>query len=212
LLQTLFLFAPDLRKGILPLPIGPGRVAPINALDVCKLALTILREPARHDHKAYHLVGTELVNGLELARIASDALGRPVRFIDIHPVGCKNLLIDSGVEEPIADGLVEVFLEISRNRYAFSDDLLTKVTGLPSSTIYAFFLQNKERFTVPSGAARVVEEGAELMPPAPSVVPSTQAVGARPVVATGGYYGPTSAITSGYGRYRARGLDPRTMV
>lgn len=128
--QTLFLLSPDLVRRALPLPIGNGKVAMISTLDIGKVALKIFENPAIHFNRAYHLTGSELLGGHEMAKIASQSLNRDIRFINVTPNGAKKLLLDSGLEDWLCDEFLELFQNISQGRYEFcTSDLLQSLTG-----------------------------------------------------------------------------------
>lgn len=111
------------------------------------------------------MTGPEVVNGNQLARIASKALQKDIKYINITPSGCKKLLEDSGLETWVADGFLELFDEIANNKYAFeTHDLLYSLTGKRSTSLYTFFEQHRERFTGPALASVVREEPSEGMP------------------------------------------------
>ena len=76
----------------------------------------VCREHDRHANKAYHLTGPEIVSGHDIAAIATRALNRPVRYINISLANCKKLMMDSGLEEWLANGFNGLFEEIGKNR------------------------------------------------------------------------------------------------
>ena len=115
--QALFMFTPDIRKGVLPLPIKDGLFAPLDDEDAAEFAISLFLNPDRHASKAYHLTGPEIVSGHDIAAIASRALNRTVRYVNVSPANCKKLMMDSGVEEWLADSFNGMFEEISKNQY-----------------------------------------------------------------------------------------------
>ena len=60
-------------------PAGGGRTAFIDARDVAAVAAKVLTEPG-HERQAYELTGGEALGYAEVARILSEALGRPLRY------------------------------------------------------------------------------------------------------------------------------------
>lgn len=62
-------------------PAGRGRVAWIDLADVADVAARVFSEPERHDGQAYTLTGPEAIDVAEAARIVSDTLGRPIRYV-----------------------------------------------------------------------------------------------------------------------------------
>jgi uncharacterized protein YbjT (DUF2867 family) len=70
--QNLFAHAEEIRKlGIISLPIGRGKCAPLHVLDVARAACAILSNPNLHVRKAYDLVGPgrQILNTMPNSRI-----------------------------------------------------------------------------------------------------------------------------------------------
>jgi NAD(P)H dehydrogenase (quinone) len=88
--------------GVLPIPTGAHRNAPPSNEDIARVAVGALLDPHRHDGRAYRPTGPKLLSGNDIAEAVGDALGRPVRHIDIPPrmfmravrVGAKQLGAD----------------------------------------------------------------------------------------------------------------------
>jgi hypothetical protein len=138
---------------------------------------------SRHYNKAYHLTGPELLSGEDMAKIASQALDRDVKFINVTPMGCKRLMMDSGLEEWLADGFVEWFDQIADGKFDFdTHELLTSMTGTKSTTLYHFFRENREKFSAEEeekGKERKEErkEGAAKIQAVEEVKPSKREYG-----------------------------------
>jgi uncharacterized protein YbjT (DUF2867 family) len=71
------------RDGTLRLPFGSGRTSPIDSLDVAEVIATILANPAGHVGKVYELTGPKSQDARSLAAEYSEALGRPVTYVDV---------------------------------------------------------------------------------------------------------------------------------
>jgi hypothetical protein len=57
-------------------------------------------------------------------------------------------MVDSGMEDHIADGFLEWIDQIASDDYDFdTHELLTSMTGLKSTTLYHFFREHSDRFT-----------------------------------------------------------------
>jgi len=70
--------------GVLPVPTA-GRNAPPSNEDIARVAVGALRDPHRHDGRAYRPTGPTMLSGAEIADAVGEALGRRVRPIDIPP-------------------------------------------------------------------------------------------------------------------------------
>src|SRR5262249_17898462 len=71
------------RDGTIRLPFGSGRTSPIAARDVAEVAAAVLASPGAHIGKVYDLTGPRSRDMHALAAELSDALGRPVRYVDV---------------------------------------------------------------------------------------------------------------------------------
>jgi NAD(P)H dehydrogenase (quinone) len=70
-------------KGIIRLPVGNGRHAPIASEDIGRVAAALLQSPAQHAGRTYPLFGPVEMNHEQLAAELTIALGRPIIFQDI---------------------------------------------------------------------------------------------------------------------------------
>src|SRR5271170_2412413 len=79
-------------KGILRLPAGKGRHAPIGAEDQGRVIAAILQNPAEHKGQTYPLFGPVEMDHEQMASELSEALGRKIVFQNI-PIDeyCKSL-------------------------------------------------------------------------------------------------------------------------
>jgi uncharacterized protein YbjT (DUF2867 family) len=67
-------------KGILRLPVGNGRHAPIGAEDQGRVIAAILQSPGEHKGQTYPLFGPVEMDHEQMARELSEALGRKIVF------------------------------------------------------------------------------------------------------------------------------------
>lgn len=68
--------------GVIRGPAGDGRCAAVARVDVARAAVAVLQDPGAHAGRTYDLTGPEALSFAEVARVVSDALGRPVTFYD----------------------------------------------------------------------------------------------------------------------------------
>jgi hypothetical protein len=165
--QTLFLFAPDISKGVLPLCWKDGRCAPLNVRDAARMAICQFLDPQQHEYKAYHVTGPEILTGNDMAVQMSRALGREIRYVNVLPANCRRLMVDSGLAEWMADALCEIYQDIADNKFAFETrDLVESMTGKSAVRLYDFVLSNADRFTHTRVGEKVTETTAEALPSA----------------------------------------------
>ncbi len=80
--QNLLLLRDLVRKGQLPIPIGSGRFAPIDADDVGMAVCKILKEPGHHAGKVYNLTGPTALTTEEMAKTLDEIIGQDVKPSD----------------------------------------------------------------------------------------------------------------------------------
>ena len=79
-------------KGIIRLPVGKGRHAPIGAEDQGRVIAAILRDPSGHAGQTYPLFGPVEMDHDQMAAELSEALGRKIVFQDVSiEEYCKSL-------------------------------------------------------------------------------------------------------------------------
>lgn len=71
------------RDGTIRLPFGTGRTSPVDVLDVAEVVATILANPTAHIGKVYELTGPRSQDMIAHATEYSEALGRPVTYVDV---------------------------------------------------------------------------------------------------------------------------------
>jgi NAD(P)H dehydrogenase (quinone) len=67
--------------GVFPWPYGDSRNAPPSNEDIARVAVTALKEPARHDGKRYRPTGPTLLGAEDMAHAIGRAVGRTVRVV-----------------------------------------------------------------------------------------------------------------------------------
>jgi NAD(P)H dehydrogenase (quinone) len=105
--------------GVLPMARTGGRLnAPPSNEDIARVAVGALLDPHRHDGRAYRPTGPKLLSGKDIADAVGEALGRPVRLMEIPSwmflravrVGAKRLGIDMYFESGLRHYLPETGL------------------------------------------------------------------------------------------------------
>lgn len=80
--QNLLLLKDMVKKGQLPVPIGSGKFAPIDADDMGLAVCKILKEPSKHQGKCYNLTGPVAMSTEEMAKKLSELVGQEVKASD----------------------------------------------------------------------------------------------------------------------------------
>jgi uncharacterized protein YbjT (DUF2867 family) len=136
------------------LPFGTARTAPIDARDVAEVIAAILVSPTAHIGKVYELTGPRSQNMHGVAAEYSEALGRPIRYVDVPFDQWR----DQGVRtHNLSDHVSEHFLTMARlhaaNRYDRLTHNVEALIGRPATSIRDFVAQHKEVFDKQVAAA-----------------------------------------------------------
>ena len=71
------------RDGTIRLPFGSGRTSPVAVRDVAAVIAAVLENPSPHIGKIYELTGPRSQDMASMAAEYSEALGRPVTYVDV---------------------------------------------------------------------------------------------------------------------------------
>ena len=96
-----------------------------------------LTEPG-HENRIYDLTGPEALTHAEMAAFISDAVGRPITFVDVPPEAMRDALLGVGLPLWQADGLVEDYAHYRRGEASALTQGVQDATGKPPRTFSAF--------------------------------------------------------------------------
>jgi len=112
---------------------GDGGAALVTREDCARAAAAALgsRETV---NRTYDITGPGMVTGADLAAIASEVSGRPVRFVPLEPAAFKAALLSHGLPEGLADVLVGSDLAKKLGQFGpATGDVLTLTGKAPTS-------------------------------------------------------------------------------
>jgi uncharacterized protein YbjT (DUF2867 family) len=141
------------RDSTIRLPFGTGRTSPVDARDVAEVVAAILAAPEGHVGRIYELTGprSEDMNGV--AAEYSNALGRPIRYVDTpfeqwrdEEVGRREL------PHHLCEHLVTMARLHAGNRYDRLTRDIETITGNRAMSIRNFVARNKALFEKPAAA------------------------------------------------------------
>src|SRR5262245_37371916 len=98
--EWLLYLAPMIRAGLLHVPFGPGRHAPIAAEDQARVIVGILESPASHRGKVYPLFGPKEYTHAEIAQILGRVLGKDVQYKQVSIETWLQLMASGGQKPP----------------------------------------------------------------------------------------------------------------
>src|SRR6266404_4756287 len=168
--EWLLYLAPMIRAGLLHVPFGTGRHAPITAEDQARVIVGILEDPPSHRGKIYPLYGPVEFTYKEIAQVLSRVLGKDVQY---KQVGIETMLqmMASGGQKPPAghnaralygefeqapdrragdsfamQHLREVAIDHQNGVFAGTNGLVETIGGRPATTLEAFIDKHRAAF------------------------------------------------------------------
>jgi NAD(P)H dehydrogenase (quinone) len=136
----------DEQGGVLHLPFGNGRHAPIAAVDQARVIAAILRNPAPHDRQVYPLYGPVELDHHGIAAALGKALEFPVRYESIDIATFGETLRAEKLPEYRIQHLVNVAQDYRDGVFAGTNNLIEVITGTPASTVEEFAAANRAAF------------------------------------------------------------------
>ncbi|CAG8436665.1 6377_t:CDS:10 [Ambispora gerdemannii] len=141
----LLAFKDCIRKGILDLPVGNGKFAPVAVEDVGKAAAHILDKSENYSERIYNITGPELLSGEALTKGLTDILHHQLTY---QPTKDKNHIeehltknITSVIEQTNVIGLYEL---VKQGKMEIVSPHFTEIEAFRSKTPEQFFLEHKE--------------------------------------------------------------------
>ena len=109
---------------------GEGRVNLIDTRDVAEAArIALLDDRSVHTQRAYHLTGPGPASMPDVADLLSRLLGRSVTYKHRTPAEHREVLIGTGLAEPVADLLLGLDLMFEHSVLAETTATFTDLTG-----------------------------------------------------------------------------------
>src|SRR5712675_1297567 len=167
--EWLLYLAPMIRAGLLHVPFGTGRHAPIVAEDQARVIVGILEDPVSHRGKIYPLFGPVEFTYPEIAQVLSRVLKRDVQYKQVSidtmlqlmasggqkpPAGHNSRTLYGAFEstsEPRGDSFViqhlrEVAIDHQNGIFAGTNDLVEKIGGRRPMTLEVFLEKHRAAF------------------------------------------------------------------
>src|SRR5262245_30674476 len=150
--EWLLYLAPMIKGGLLHVPFGTGKHAPIAAEDQGRVIAGILEDPAAHKGKTYPLFGPVEYTYEETAQVLSRVLRMPVQYKQVafeefqkaFEAGRKTT--GRPVNDFLFQHLREVAIDHQNGIFAGTNDLVEKLGGRPPMTLEAFIEKHRAAF------------------------------------------------------------------
>ncbi len=149
--EWLLYIAPMIKAGLLHVPFGTGKHAPIAAEDQGRVIAGILEDPAPHKGGIYPLFGPVEYTYAETARLLSRVLGKPVQYRQVNFEEFSNVLQSGGKNAGrensfLFQHLKEVAIDHQNGVFEGTNDLVEKLGGRPPMTLEAFIEKHRSAF------------------------------------------------------------------
>jgi uncharacterized protein YbjT (DUF2867 family) len=136
--QNVFRLAGTIKQqGAFHLPIGDGRLSMVDVRDIAAVAAEALTGTG-HEGKTYEITGPAAITYDDIAATLSQALGREIRYVPVPPEAAKQNMLQLGMPERNAAMMAELYGVFATSRYAFTTDVVARITGRPPLTFEQF--------------------------------------------------------------------------
>ena len=134
---------------------GDAKIAIVDVRDVADVATAALTEPG-HEAKTYNLTGPVALTHAEMSAQLASAVGKRVHFVDVPPDQMRAALLEAGMPEWQADGLLEDYAHYRRGEASAVASGVKDATSRSPRPFSEFAADYAESFSsvVPATAAR----------------------------------------------------------
>jgi uncharacterized protein YbjT (DUF2867 family) len=133
-------------EGLIKLPFGAGRHAPVAAEDQGRAIAALLADPAPHVGRTFTLHGPEEMDEHGIAAAVGEVLGRPVRYQPIPVAEYRERLAATGLWPYLIQHLVEVGIDCSNGVFAGTNRVIEELTGTAPMTVQEFVRKHAAAF------------------------------------------------------------------
>jgi len=140
------------KNGIIDLPYGNGRHAPIAGEDQARVIATILTGPAAHIGKTYTLCGPSQLDQAEIAATMTEVLGRKISYRPMTIPQYRERLEKAGLHEFMIQHFCAIAVDYQNGLFSGEDKFIAELTGKPPMTVRDFVASHREAFTAASAA------------------------------------------------------------
>lgn len=123
--------------GMIYMPFKNGKLGMVDVRDIVDVAAKVLTTQG-HQGKRYIVTGPQSISFHEVAAALSDALGKPVQYVDVPLAAGKQAMMGMGMPEWIVDGFVELMADFAENWADRVSPDVAIVTGQPGRSIAQF--------------------------------------------------------------------------
>lgn len=126
-------------------PAGDARVSVVDVRNIAAVAVVALTQTG-HEGKTYDLTGPEALTHGEMAEQLSQALDRPVKFVDLPQQAFREALRGLHMPDWQADGLIEDYAHYRRGEASGISSAVQEATGQAPHSFGEFARDHKATF------------------------------------------------------------------
>jgi uncharacterized protein YbjT (DUF2867 family) len=126
-------------------PAGDALVSVVDVRDVAAVAVAALTHTG-HEGKTYDLTGPEALTHAEMAAQLSQALDRPIKFVDVPEQAFREALRGLRMPDWQADGLIEDYAHYRRGEASGISSAVQEATGQAPHNFTEFARDHKAAF------------------------------------------------------------------
>ena len=115
-------------EGLFYMPIEDAVVSQNDARDIAAVAAAVLTSDG-HEGQTYEITGPRALTFEEVAQDLSAALNKEVRYVRVSYEESRQRMIDSGMEEWLANAVTQTYRFMSDGGAALVTDVVARVTG-----------------------------------------------------------------------------------
>ncbi len=145
-MQGLLNFRPTIAsQGVFLAPVSHARISIVDVRDVGEVAAKILTVQ-RQEGKTLDLTGPEALTHAEMAEQLSQAMGKPIRHVEVSPEVMKETLVKSGFPAWQAEGVAEDYESHRKGETEQVSSAVRDITGYEATFFAQFALDYALRF------------------------------------------------------------------
>ncbi len=112
-MQTTMIAAQSVKsEGAIYMPLKQGKIGMIDCRDIAEAAAKVLTSEG-HEGKTYELTGPAAISMHDVAAALSNALDKPVKYVDVPPEAARDALLGMEIPEWIVGANLEFFQKFS---------------------------------------------------------------------------------------------------
>jgi len=134
-----------IKSGLLALALEDATLSPVDLVDVARVAYGLLTTSG-HAGKRFSMTGPEALNMNQIAAAISEAISKPVRYLNLSPEDRKKVLEATGMPPYFVDAMDEQAAERRRCPVSRIDTSAQEMFGIKPVTFAEFARKNADFF------------------------------------------------------------------